>query len=248
MHPPLCFFPFSTINSDGSCNNTEITPYDADAATGLIPSANLVDTPRADGDTCFAMALMLCYNQFAVTPTTDTTLRTFVSSTPITFPTGMAGGLGRKGGKSSSSKRMACQTPRQQRLSIPPACTLLPDSLRHEQPEQKRISFRHGLQHPKQHHGSEPNQYAVTQLQPLTPRSRNPFRRIDRIRSRGLPEPTPVQLCPPCKPCSTTREPRACLHSTADESGHYRNRCSYVGESGFRLHKHHGKRSEILRR
>ena len=90
-------FPFSTINSDGSCNNTEITPYDADAATGLIPSANLVDTPRADGDTCFAMALMLCYNQFAVTPTTDTTLRTFVSSTPITFPTGMAGGLGRKG-------------------------------------------------------------------------------------------------------------------------------------------------------
>ena len=41
-------------------NNTEITPYDADPATGLIPSANFVDTPRADGDTCFAMALMLC--------------------------------------------------------------------------------------------------------------------------------------------------------------------------------------------
>ena len=90
-------FPFSTINADGSCNNTEITPYDADAATGSIPSANFVDIPRADGDTCFAMGLMLTFNQFAVTPTTDTTLRTFVSSSPITFPTGMAGGLGRKG-------------------------------------------------------------------------------------------------------------------------------------------------------
>jgi hypothetical protein len=90
-------FPFSTINADGSPNGTEITPYDADPATGLTPSANLVDTPRADGDTCFAMALMLCFNQFAVTPTTDTTLRTFTTSTPITFPTGMAGGLGRKG-------------------------------------------------------------------------------------------------------------------------------------------------------
>ena len=43
------------------------------------------------------MALMLCYNQFAVTPSTDTTLRTFVTSSPITFPTGMAGGMGRKG-------------------------------------------------------------------------------------------------------------------------------------------------------
>ena len=91
-------FPFSTINADGSPNNTEITPYDADPATSLIPSANLVDTPRADGDTCFAMALMLCYNQFAVTPTTDTTLRTYVTSSPITFPTGMAGGMGRKRG------------------------------------------------------------------------------------------------------------------------------------------------------
>ncbi len=90
-------FPFSTINADGSPNNTEITPYDADPATGKIPSANLVDTPRADGDTCFAMALMLCYNQFAVTPSNDTTLRTFVTNTPITFPTGMAGGMGRKG-------------------------------------------------------------------------------------------------------------------------------------------------------
>ena len=90
-------FPFSTINADGSPNQTEVTPYDPDPATGMIPSANFWDTPRAEGDTCFAMALMLCYNQLAVTPTSDSTLRTFTTSTPITFPTGMAGGLGRKG-------------------------------------------------------------------------------------------------------------------------------------------------------
>jgi Flp pilus assembly protein TadG len=89
--------PFSTINADGSPNQTEITPYDPDPATGKIPSANFWDTPRAEGDTCFAMALMLCYNQLAVTSTTDGTLRTFVTSSPITFPTGMAGGMGRKG-------------------------------------------------------------------------------------------------------------------------------------------------------
>ena len=90
-------FPFSTINADGSCNNTEVTPYDADPATSTIPSANFVDTNRSSGDTCFAMGLMLAYNQFAQTPSSDTVLRTFVSSSPINFPTGMAGGLGRKG-------------------------------------------------------------------------------------------------------------------------------------------------------
>jgi hypothetical protein len=90
-------FPFSTINADGTPNKTEVTPYDPDPATGTIPSANFVDTPRADGDTCFAMGLMQAYNQFAVTKTTDNTLRNFVSSSPITFPTAMAGGLGRKG-------------------------------------------------------------------------------------------------------------------------------------------------------
>ena len=90
-------FPFSTINSDGSCNNTEVTPFDADPATGSIPSANFMDTPRADGSTCFSMGLMLAYNQFVVTPQTDATLRSFVTTAPITFPTGMAGGMGRKG-------------------------------------------------------------------------------------------------------------------------------------------------------
>ena len=90
-------FPFSTINTDGSCNNTELTPYTPDPATGSVPSADLMDTPRGDGDTCFAMGLMLAYNQFATTSPSDTTLRSFVSSSPITFPTGMAGGMGRKG-------------------------------------------------------------------------------------------------------------------------------------------------------
>jgi Flp pilus assembly protein TadG len=90
-------FPFSTINADGTPNNTEITPYDPDPATGQIPSANFAFAPRADGDTCFAMGLMLAYNQFALTPVTDSTLRGFVTNSPITFPTGMAGGMGRKG-------------------------------------------------------------------------------------------------------------------------------------------------------
>ncbi len=90
------YFPFSTINADGTCNNTEVTPYDVDSLS-QTPSANFLDTPCADGDTCFAMGLMLCYNQFAVTKTTDTTLRTYTATTPITFPTGMAGGMGRKG-------------------------------------------------------------------------------------------------------------------------------------------------------
>ena len=90
-------YPFSTINADGSCNNTEVTPFDKDAATGLTPSANFMDIPRSYNGTSFAMALMLIHNQFATTPTTDSTLRTFVTGSPITFPTGMAGGLGRKG-------------------------------------------------------------------------------------------------------------------------------------------------------
>jgi Flp pilus assembly protein TadG len=90
-------FPFSTINADGSPNDTEISPYQADHATGSVPSADFKDTPRPDGNTSFAMALMLCYNQFATTVPTDSTLRSFTSASPITFPGGMAGGMGRKG-------------------------------------------------------------------------------------------------------------------------------------------------------
>ena len=78
-------------------NKTEITPYDADPCHGPDALGQSRRYAATDGDTCFAMALMLCYNQFALTPSTDTTLRSYVTSTPITFPTGMAGGLGRKG-------------------------------------------------------------------------------------------------------------------------------------------------------
>jgi hypothetical protein len=87
---------------------TEVTPFDADLATGMVPSANFQDIVRGNGDTCFAMGLMLAYNQFITTPTSDSTLRTFVSNvanppgggntkSPIDFLPGMAGGLGRKG-------------------------------------------------------------------------------------------------------------------------------------------------------
>jgi Flp pilus assembly protein TadG len=90
-------FPFSTLSSNGSENGTELTPFTADPSTSLVPCADFLDAPRADGDTCFAMALMLCHNQFASTSSTDTTLRSFVSSSPITFPANMAGGNGRTG-------------------------------------------------------------------------------------------------------------------------------------------------------
>ena len=90
-------FPFGTINADGSPNGTELTPYASDPSTGQVPSADFTDVPRADGDTCFAMALMQCYNQFAVTKPTDTTLRSYATSSPINFPSGMAGGQGRQG-------------------------------------------------------------------------------------------------------------------------------------------------------
>ncbi len=90
-------FPFGTINANGSQNNTEVTPYTADPATSQIPSSDFTDIPRSDGNTCFAMALMLAHNQFAVTTPSDGTLRSYATSSPITFPSGMAGGMGRKG-------------------------------------------------------------------------------------------------------------------------------------------------------
>jgi Flp pilus assembly protein TadG len=91
------FFPFSTINADGSDNFTEVTPYDSDPATGTVPSACFLDIARGSGATTFDMALMLCYNQFVATPQDDTALRKYVTQTPIQFPTGLAGGMGRKG-------------------------------------------------------------------------------------------------------------------------------------------------------
>ena len=91
-------FPFSTINADGSCNSTEVTPYDADPATAAIPSSNFVDTNRADGDTCFAMGLMLAYNQFVTTPSTRYELENLCDQLPHHVPDRDGGRSGPQGG------------------------------------------------------------------------------------------------------------------------------------------------------
>ena len=57
-----------TINADGSANNTELTPYDRGprhAGRSPRPTSRTRRAPTAIPR--FAMALMLCYNQFAVT-------------------------------------------------------------------------------------------------------------------------------------------------------------------------------------
>ncbi|MGD9646207.1 MAG: pilus assembly protein TadG-related protein [Pirellulales bacterium] len=69
------WYPPSTI---GDANAT-IRPYDSDN----------MDAPRAMGGTCYAMPLMLAYNQFSG----NTSLQTYSSGKP----TGDAGGNGRKG-------------------------------------------------------------------------------------------------------------------------------------------------------
>jgi hypothetical protein len=63
-------------------NRAEINPYDP----------NMTDVPRAVGGTCYAMGLMLAYNQFA-RGVSDSVLRTWSSAGAY----GQAGGLGRKG-------------------------------------------------------------------------------------------------------------------------------------------------------
>jgi hypothetical protein len=65
-----------------STGTTEMCPYDT----------AMSDVPRAVGGTCYAMGLMLAYNQF----NSDPAERTYDGSPP-TVPTGRAGGLGRKG-------------------------------------------------------------------------------------------------------------------------------------------------------
>ncbi|MFQ3652534.1 MAG: hypothetical protein SNJ75_19635, partial [Gemmataceae bacterium] len=72
------FFPTVVANT-----NTEIHPYH--------PAIN--DVPRSIGGTCYAMGLMLAYNQFA-RPVADSELRTFAAA-PALY--GQAGGLGRRG-------------------------------------------------------------------------------------------------------------------------------------------------------
>ncbi|QEH35991.1 hypothetical protein OJF2_45490 [Aquisphaera giovannonii] len=72
------FFPPSTLADGG--------------ASGLprMFDAGSIEVPRPGGGTCFAMGLMLAFNQFSSEPT----LRTF---NPYPAPTGDAGGLGRSG-------------------------------------------------------------------------------------------------------------------------------------------------------
>jgi Flp pilus assembly protein TadG len=80
------FFPLETLNADGTNNNSLISPYDA----------GNIDVPRAYGGTCYSMGLMLAYNQFQYTSTTDTALRRWISPS-ASVPEGVAGGEGRKG-------------------------------------------------------------------------------------------------------------------------------------------------------
>ncbi len=73
----MLWFPPYTIENPG----TEINMYDA---------YNNLEVPRAQGGTCYAMGLMLAYNQFSNHPS----LKTF---NPPPAPPGDAGGLGRRG-------------------------------------------------------------------------------------------------------------------------------------------------------
>ena len=69
------WYPPATLGN----SSATVTPYDA----------NNLEVPRAMGGTCYAMALMLAYNQFS----SNTSLQTFNSGQP----TGDAGGNGRQG-------------------------------------------------------------------------------------------------------------------------------------------------------
>ena len=80
------FFPLSTLDVLGNDTNTMITPYD---------STN-IDVPCAYGGTSYSMGLMLAYNQFQYTSTSDTVLRKWITPS-TTVPEGMVGGEGRKG-------------------------------------------------------------------------------------------------------------------------------------------------------
>jgi hypothetical protein len=73
---------FTRNLSTGSVSGLEMSPYD--------PA--MKDVPRAVGGTCYAMGLMLSFNQF----NSDPVERTFDGSPP-SVPLGRAGGLGRKG-------------------------------------------------------------------------------------------------------------------------------------------------------
>jgi Flp pilus assembly protein TadG len=66
-------------------NNAEINVYNS---SGVNPG-DIYDVPRANGGTCYTMALMLAYNQFSA----NSTLVNYTANAPA----GTAGGLGRNG-------------------------------------------------------------------------------------------------------------------------------------------------------
>ena len=92
------FFPFSTINADGSAEQHR------DHSLRCRPRHRADPLGQLRGHAARRRRYLLRHGPHAL-PTTsspsprpsDTTLRTFVTSSPITFPTGMAGGMGRKG-------------------------------------------------------------------------------------------------------------------------------------------------------
>jgi Flp pilus assembly protein TadG len=75
-------------------NNAEINIYDS---TGTF-TGDITDVPRANGGTCYAMPLMLAYNQFS----TNSGLQGYTANAP----TGTAGGMGRNG----SAKMLVFET------------------------------------------------------------------------------------------------------------------------------------------
>ncbi len=80
------WYPPATLNADGSNTGVDISPYDAGNN----------DTPRAMGGTCYSMGLMLAYNQYQFTQSSDAVLRWWVPPS-ATVPEGLAGGMGRPG-------------------------------------------------------------------------------------------------------------------------------------------------------
>ncbi|OAI38951.1 hypothetical protein AYO40_01570 [Planctomycetaceae bacterium SCGC AG-212-D15] len=94
------WFPQVTLNTDGTTNGSYTDPLGSSAGeifanVGGASTTMMLDVPHSKYGTCFAMGLMLAYNQYVCTDPTDGTLRTFVTS--ANYPSGMAGGLGRIG-------------------------------------------------------------------------------------------------------------------------------------------------------
>jgi hypothetical protein len=94
------WYPQTTLNPDGTTNTSysETGSSLGEINCQLGNSADttmMLDVPHSKFGTCFAMGLMLAYNQYVCTDPNDNTLRKYVTSTQ--YPAGMAGGMGRIG-------------------------------------------------------------------------------------------------------------------------------------------------------